>query len=71
LTREEEGLMAQSCGDGPAHDVLIQHDNRGVIVWCSCNRWGYTGPDEDKALDAYRAHIQEKAEGEASTPCDS
>ena len=57
------GVAAGPYPDGPAHDVLIQHDHRGVIVWCSCNRWGYSGPDEDKALDAYRTHIQEEVEG--------
>ena len=57
--------MVQSNGDGPAHDVLIQHDDRGVIVWCSCNRWGYSGRDEDKALDAYRAHVQDETASDA------
>jgi len=29
-------------------------------VWCSCNRWGYAGPDESKALDAFRTHVEEE-----------
>ena len=33
---------------------------RGVLVWCSCNRWGYAGPDESKALDAFRTHVEEE-----------
>lgn len=65
LRRDVADLMTQSHGDGPAHDVLIHHDDRGVIVWCSCNRWGYSGPDEDKALDAYRAHVQDETAGRA------
>ena len=33
---------------------------RGVLVRCSCNRWGYAGPDESKALDAFRTHVEEE-----------
>ncbi len=58
--RHRGGIEARPYPDGPAHDVLIQHDGRGVVVWCSCNRWGYAGPDESKALDAFRTHVEEE-----------
>ncbi len=45
-----------------AHDLRVQRDEQGVIVWCSCRRWGYAGPDEDAGRDAHAAHVRQDAE---------
>jgi hypothetical protein len=30
-----------------------------VIVWCSCEQWGYGGPDEALARELHRQHMAE------------
>ncbi len=49
----------------PAHQLQGYRDERGVVAWCSCNAWGYAGPDENKACDLYAEHVQEDGEAKA------
>ena len=41
----------------PVHRMRLRRDSRGVLVWCSCQRWGYVGPDEHKARHTHQAHV--------------
>jgi hypothetical protein len=41
---------------------IVWRDDLGIIVMCSCNRWGYAGPDEEGARAAHQVHVEESGD---------
>jgi hypothetical protein len=39
--------------------VEVARDRLGVVIVCSCNRWGYAGPDDARAEKAFSDHVEE------------
>jgi len=59
-TRREQSRRERAVNDDDGHALVeILHDDVGVIVWCSCGRWGYAGPNQERARAAHRVHVAE------------
>jgi len=39
--------------------VTVVRDHIGVIVVCTCRRWGYAGPSEDAARQQHANHVED------------